>query len=119
MEAYERSKLADAFKEESYKKGEYIIKEGEEGNIFYIVEVGECVATKTIKEGTAPTEVKQYKVGDYFGERALVKNEPRAANVIAKTDCVVVSMDRHSFKRLMGPLEDILKRNMDHYESFK
>jgi cAMP-dependent protein kinase regulator len=59
-----------------------------------------------------------YKVGDYFGERALIKNEPRAANVIAKTECTVVSMDRHSFKRLMGPLEDILKRNMDLYEKF-
>jgi cAMP-dependent protein kinase regulator len=63
--------------------------------------------------------VKAYKVGDYFGERALLKNEPRAANVAAKTDCVVVSMDRHSFKRLMGPLEEILKRNMDVYENFK
>lgn len=60
-----------------------------------------------------------YKVGDYFGERALLKNEPRAANVIAKTDCTVVIMDRHSFKRLMGPLEDLLKRNMDLYEQFK
>jgi cAMP-dependent protein kinase regulator len=48
----------------------------------------------------------------------LLRNEPRAANVIAKTDCVVVSMDRHSFKRLMGPLEELLKRNMDVYEIF-
>ena len=58
-------------------------------------------------------------MGDYFGERALLKNEPRAANVVAKSECVVVSMDRHSFKRLMGPLEEILKRNMDVYENFK
>jgi cAMP-dependent protein kinase regulator len=57
-----------------------------------------------------------YKVGDYFGERALLKNEPRAANVVAKTKVTVVLMDRHSFKRLMGPLEDILKRNLDLYE---
>jgi cAMP-dependent protein kinase regulator len=119
MEPYERSKLADAFKEEAYQAGETIIKEGDEGNVFYIVEQGECVATKTLKQGSTPSEVKQYKVGDYFGERALLKNEPRAANVIAKTNCVVVQMDRHSFKRLMGPLEEILKRNMDLYESFK
>lgn len=60
-----------------------------------------------------------YHIGDYFGERALIKNEPRAANVIAKTQCLVVSMDRHSFKRLLGPLEELLKRNMDIYEQFK
>ena len=61
----------------------------------------------------------QYKVGDYFGERALIKNEPRAANVIAKTDCTVVILDRHSFKRLLGPLEDLLKRNLEIYENYK
>ena len=59
-----------------------------------------------------------YTTGDYFGERALLKNEPRAANVIAKTDCLVVSVDRHSFKRLMGPLDTILRRRMDIYEEF-
>jgi cAMP-dependent protein kinase regulator len=60
----------------------------------------------------------QYGPGDYFGERSLMKNEPRAANVIARTDCVVVSLDRHSFKRLMGPLDGILKRNMEIYEQY-
>jgi hypothetical protein len=36
--------------------------------------------------------------------------------VMAKTDdFVVVSMDRHSFKRLMGPMDEILKRNLDIY----
>lgn len=60
-----------------------------------------------------------YKDGDYFGERALIQNEPRAANVIAKTDCKLISMDRHSFKRLMGPLDTILRRNMEVYEVYK
>ncbi len=119
MDAYERSKLADSFKDESYKAGQYIIKEGEEGAVFYIIESGECIATKQLASSNAATEVKQYKVGDYFGEIALLKNEPRAANVLAKTDCTVVCMDRHSFKRLMGPLEELLKRNMQVYENVK
>lgn len=53
----------------------------------------------------------KYKSGDYFGELALIRNEPRAANVIAKTHVSVVTLDRHSFKRLLGPIEEILKRN--------
>jgi len=119
MDAYERGKLADAFKEESYKAGEFIIKEGEEGNQLYLIEEGEAFATKILNAGEEAKEVMQYKTGDYFGERALLKNEPRAANVVAKTDCVVVSMDRHSFKRLLGPIEDLLKRNLSVYEQFK
>lgn len=113
MDPYERSKLAEAFKEEHFKTGDTIIKEGDEGNCFYLVEEGEATAMK------GGAEVMQYKTGDYFGERALLKNEPRAASVVAKNDCTTVSMDRHSFKRLMGNLEDILKRNMQLYEQYK
>lgn len=119
MDTYERSKLADAFKEESYKQGEYIIREGEEGNQLYLIEEGEAIATKVMNLGEEAKEVMAYKTGDYFGERALLKNEPRAANVIAKTDCLVVNMDRHSFKRLLGPIEELLKRNLSVYEQFK
>ncbi len=119
MDAYERSKLSDAFKEETFQPGEFIIKEGEEGNQLYLIEEGETIATKVLVPGEAPKEVMQYKLGDYFGERALLKNEPRAANVVAKTVCTVVSMDRHSFKRLLGPIEELLKRNLSIYEQFK
>lgn len=85
MDAYERSKLADAFKDIHFQPGDFIIKEGDEGDSFYIIEDGEAIATKTLNPGEAPKEVMHYKVGDYFGERALIKNEPRAANVVAKT----------------------------------
>jgi cAMP-dependent protein kinase regulator len=42
MDAYERSKLADAFIEESFKPGEFIIREGEEGETFYMIETGDA-----------------------------------------------------------------------------
>lgn len=116
MDPYERSQLADALASVKFEAGAYIIKEGEEGNSFYIIEEGEAVATKIIKEGQQPEEVKRYHAGNYFGELSLLKGQPRAANVIAVTSVKCVSLDRYSFKRLLGPVEGILERNAKKYE---
>lgn len=83
MDEYERSKLADAIKELWYQPGDFVIREGEEGQTFYLIMSGTAIATKTLEPGNAPTEIFKYGPGDYFGERALLKNEPRAANIKA------------------------------------
>ena len=62
--------------------------------------------------------VFDFKTSDYFGELALLRDQPRAANIIATSDCVLASIDRKSFKRLLGPLEDILKRNTARYDQY-
>lgn len=72
MDSYERSKLADAVKAEHYKNSEYIIKEGDNGDVFYFVEEGKAIATKVI-DGTEK-EVMSYEPGQYFGELALLRN---------------------------------------------
>jgi len=115
MDPYERSKLGDAVKEESFKKDEMVIKEGEEGNTFFIISEGKCIATKMLS-GPNPEKVKEYERGNYFGERALLMNELRAANIVVTSDeCKLLSIDRATFMRLLGPLDDIMKRNMEEY----
>lgn len=118
MDDYERSHICEAFKDCKFQQGETIIKEGDEGrDLFFLVE-GEASATKVLTQGQEAQEVKKYSTGDYFGELALLRNEPRAANVIATTPCSCVSMDRHAFKRMLGPLTEILKRNIDLYTQY-
>ncbi|KAF8820991.1 cyclic nucleotide-binding domain-containing protein [Cardiosporidium cionae] len=109
MDNYERSKVADAIKSFSFKAGTNIIQEGDIGDTFYILTSG---LAEAIKNGQV---IKQYSQGDYFGELALLKNQPRAATVIAKSDCSTISLDRKSFKRLLGPVENILIRNTEVY----
>ena len=60
----------------------------------------------------------EYKRGDYFGELALMNDQVRAATIIAKTDCKIVYVNKGSFERLLGRVEDILKRNIDLYKKF-
>lgn len=105
MDTYERNKLADAIKETWFEAGQNVITEGDDGEVFYLVMSGKAVATKTLVPGTPATTVASYKEGDYFGERALLKNEPRAANVVAETRLQVVELDRKSFRRLLGPID--------------
>ena len=85
IDVYEKNQLADAIKEAWYNPGDYVINEGAEGDVFYLIMSGKAIASKTLNPGTPATVVKHYKEGDYFGERALLKNEPRAANIIAET----------------------------------
>eukprot|EP00918_Siedleckia_nematoides_P015057 GHVU01032651.1.p1 GENE.GHVU01032651.1~~GHVU01032651.1.p1 ORF type:complete len:358 (-),score=81.75 GHVU01032651.1:461-1534(-) len=113
MEPYERAKLSDGLKERTFKDGEYIIRQGEEGDTFYLIMKGNPEA---IKDGKT---VKKYQKGEYFGELALIRDQPRAANVVAKGPVTCAYVERRSFKRLLGPVESILQRNAIEYKTLQ
>ena len=119
IDAYELGQVCDAVKSEKAEKGDYIIKQNEIGDKFYILDEGECYACKVFNEGENEQIVKEYKSGDYFGELALLRDEPRAASVVAKCDCKLITLDRLAFKRLLGPLEKLLQRNSEMYQKYK
>jgi CRP-like cAMP-binding protein len=77
-------RLSDVLTEISYKPGEHVITQGEEGDTFYIISEGHAIVTKTDKNQMPyGKQIGEISEGQYFGERALLKHEPRAANVIA------------------------------------
>ena len=115
IDPYELGQICDALKTKIFKKGELIIKQGDKGDVFFILDEGQAHAEKVFEEGKKPQRVKDYEAGGYFGELALLKNEPRAATIITDTNCRCLALDRMAFKRLLGPLENILQRNSDNY----
>ncbi|KAK4113923.1 camp-dependent protein kinase regulatory subunit [Canariomyces notabilis] len=103
---YERSKIADALESQKYPAGHTIIREGDPGHSFYLLESGEAVAYRSGNE--AP--VKHYKKGDFFGELALLNDAPRAASVVSETEVKVATLGKSAFQRLLGPVEGIMRR---------
>ena len=118
IDPYELGQICDALKTVNFKKGDIIIKQNDTGDVFYFLDEGRCHAEKVFEEGKPAENVKDYQSCDYFGELALLKGEPRAATIVADTDCKLLSLDRMAFKRLLGPLENILKRNSENYVKY-
>jgi cAMP-dependent protein kinase regulator len=108
---YERSKIADALETQKFAAGQEIIKEGDPGHSFYLLESGEADAVK------GDAKVLHYKKGDFFGELALLNDAPRAASVVAASDVKVATLGKNAFQRLLGPVEGIMRRTK--YEGVK
>eukprot|EP00931_Biecheleriopsis_adriatica_P075031 TRINITY_DN48994_c0_g1_i1.p1 TRINITY_DN48994_c0_g1~~TRINITY_DN48994_c0_g1_i1.p1 ORF type:complete len:817 (-),score=184.81 TRINITY_DN48994_c0_g1_i1:32-2482(-) len=78
-----------------FKTGDKIISQGEEGFECFVIEAGEAFAQ--IKIGDEFKEVKRYEEGGFFGERALLRSEPRAADVLARTEVRAFRLQRKDF----------------------
>jgi len=118
LQKYERLVVADALEPETFAKGEVIVKQGDCGDVFYIIIEGEAIVTQVDREGN-PKHLVDLKPSDYFGEIALLTDRPRAATVTAASDSLkCVRLDRARFQRVLGPCEDILRRNMEAYSKY-
>ena len=108
----ERGKLAEALDEISFPAGVRIVTQGELGDTFYVIVSG-LVSVSKEKEG----ELVRLKDGDFFGEKAVMKNEPRAATVttLEPTTCVYLKSD--AFKGLLGSMDDLFKMRQQQYNA--
>jgi len=109
--------LADSLAEEKYDDNAEVCKQGDAGNYFYIIKDGTAVCSQTDASGT-DKEVARLTCGNYFGEIALLTSKPRQATVKAVGELSVLAIDRATFTRVMGPLDEIMKRNMEDYNKY-
>merc|ERR1712025_80636 len=121
LDKWERLTVADALEAVSFEDNEVVVKQGEQGNDFFIIVEGTAIVTQTRSEGVdEPEQVEVGRLGpsDYFGEIALLLDRPRAATVTARGPLKCVKLDRARFERVLGPCSEILKRNIQQYNSY-
>ncbi|RQM19999.1 hypothetical protein B5M09_002096 [Aphanomyces astaci] len=105
-------RLATKLTEITFEDGDYILNQGTIGDTFYVIKEGACICTMW---DTAPgegerrsREVLRLRQHQYFGERALFNDAPRAANVISVGRTKLLQIGRQTFEEILGPLQQII-----------
>ena len=97
----QKALVADALEQKDYEEGEAVMEKGEIGDMFYMIHEG------TVRVVDGYDELAKLKAGDHFGERALLKDDVRAASVVAETFTRCYALNRSAFTQLLGPLESV------------
>ncbi|CAI2166887.1 9912_t:CDS:2 [Funneliformis geosporum] len=114
LDQSEFSKLADALEPNNFEDGDTIISQGDPGEYFYIIEQGSVNVSKITDMGTEQ-QLPSLTVGDYFGELALLNEQPRKATVVSRGPVRLAALRRDAFVRLLGPVMEIFRRNAAEY----
>lgn len=118
LDKWERSTVADALEPCAYEEGTHVIEQGQTGDDFFIIMDGQADVLQRPTDNAPAEKVGTLGPSDFFGEIALILDRPRAATVVARTNLKCVKMDRGRFERVMGPCRDILKRDLNKYNSY-
>jgi len=118
LDKWERANVADALERCDFPQGTHVVEQGHPGDEFFIIVEGEAQVLQKRSDDSPFEIVGNLGPSDYFGEIALLLDRPRAATVVAKTPLKCVKLDRARFERVMGPVREILKRDVSHYNSY-
>ncbi|CAJ1937604.1 unnamed protein product [Cylindrotheca closterium] len=105
-------RLADCMIMRKFKADQVVVRKGDVGNCFYIIHSGTMKVTD-IGDGTSANEGVILEPKDYFGERALITDERRSANVSGAEDGACFAIDRVTFEKVLGQFSQVIMRSHD------
>lgn len=91
-----------------YRAGETVIRQGAEGDYFYVIVSGKCLVTRESPLNRTGLKLAELSTGDTFGEEALLAGAKRNATVSMLTDGVLMRLGIEDFRALMS--EPLLQR---------
>lgn len=95
----EHPKLALCCTSVRCRNGGVLFEQGDSADKFYIIRSGEAIAVVTDDRGQRE-QVAVLRPGDYFGEAALLRDEPRSATVLATSELILYTISREHFWKL-------------------
>src|SRR6476646_9123482 len=100
LDADELNQVADVCKEEKFVSGEYIFREGEHGNRFYLIAEGEVRISRNVP-GSGEEALAVLKAGALFGEMAVFDRSERSTDAISNGGCLLLTITRPDFEMLL------------------
>jgi len=85
-----------------FREREVVIKQGDEGDYFYVVVSGKCVVTRETPLNKEGIKLAELGIGDTFGEEALIAEAKRNATITMLTDGVLMRLAKQDFRELMN-----------------
>ena len=98
--------LIGSLKEAKFSDKKEIISQGKGNETFYVIKTGKASVNVSGKE------VATLAPGQFFGERALLKDEPASATIVASGELTCYTCDRKTFTAVLGPLQAILDKEV-------
>lgn len=100
LDSTELEQLAEEVDQVSYKAGEAIFHEHDQGDALYIVEEG-CVRIWVMDEDVKDVTLSELEHGEFFGELAVLDTGERSANATAMSDCTLHRLRREDFQNFL------------------
>ncbi len=101
--------ISSLFVTESYPADRVVVREGTEGNRFYLIARGQVSVHKLASNGVEET-IAFLEDGDYFGEISLIKNVPRVATIRTMTPSVMLTIHRDIFQSLIDRAPEVREK---------
>ena len=86
----------------NYKAGDVILRQGADGDYFYVLIRGSALVTRETPLSKEGIKLAELRVGDTFGEEALISDAKRNATVTMETDGAVMRLGKDDFNRLLN-----------------
>ncbi|MDH3292211.1 MAG: cyclic nucleotide-binding domain-containing protein [Gemmatimonadota bacterium] len=100
LEDAELDRIGELCKEQRFKSGQTIFKEGAPGNRLFIIAAGEVRVSRQVP-GSGEEALAVLKQGACFGEMAVFDRSERSTDAIANTDSTLLTIERSDFEILL------------------